>query len=57
MVSTGNLQRDRNAGFNLLSSGFRDVELHRSCYIVGIGVKGRGVEVFKAVLDLQHWCG
>lgn len=43
--------------FNLISSGFQQVELRRSCYLVGIGVKGRGEEVFKAILDLRHQCG
>lgn len=57
MVNADSLQRHRNVGFILISSGFWQVELHRSCYIVGIGVKGRGVKVFKAVLDLQYWCG
>lgn len=42
--------------FNLVSSGFQQVELHRSCYLVGIGVKSRG-DVFRAMLELQHWCG
>lgn len=41
--------------FNLISSGFQQVELYRLCYLVG--VKGRGEEVFKAMLHLQHSCG
>lgn len=33
--------------FNLILSALQQVELHRSCYLVGMGVRGRGGNVFK----------
>lgn len=47
------LQREKNGIFNLIPRGLQQVELQRSCYLVGMGVRGRGGNLF----ELCSTCG